>query len=257
MAVKTDGSKTYYSPTDLFQLQKSVGASDYEALVLAAIARPESGGNVRAVNPSSGACGLWQHLPCVGLDPVTNATAALQKYRARGTQPWAASQSKWGPDVAAITQAHGGGGSGGGFHLPSLPSWAKRVLLAGLPGAGPLALSPIPVPGLSGNPLASLFGGGIPNPLDPITKQFDALKSIAETFSQVAGILLEPKRLLKIIIGGVLLLWGISKVSGQLGGPDPANRARFVTRGAVRGAVTGGGEGAAKGAVRGTIKRVQ
>ena len=52
----------------------------------------ESGGDPRAVNPSSGACGLTQLYPCYGgaawLDPITNLRMALQKYRASGFAPW-------------------------------------------------------------------------------------------------------------------------------------------------------------------------
>lgn len=56
----------------------SYGWSCAEALNV--IAR-ESGGNPYAVNSSSGACGLFQMLPCVGYgDPATNIAAAWAKY---------------------------------------------------------------------------------------------------------------------------------------------------------------------------------
>lgn len=56
----------------------SYGWSCAEALNVIA---HESGGNPWAVNPSSGACGLFQMLPCVGLgDPWANAAAAWLKY---------------------------------------------------------------------------------------------------------------------------------------------------------------------------------
>lgn len=52
----------------------------------------ESGGCPGAINPSSGACGLWQLYPCYGgsawLDPATNARLAYQKYAASGLSPW-------------------------------------------------------------------------------------------------------------------------------------------------------------------------
>ncbi len=50
----------------------------------------ESGGDPSAVNASSGACGLTQLYPCPpgGLDPITNLTLALAKYRASGFAPW-------------------------------------------------------------------------------------------------------------------------------------------------------------------------
>lgn len=55
-------------------------------------AHRESGNNPRAINASSGACGLWQLYPCVGgsawLDPATNAHYAFLKYQASGFAPW-------------------------------------------------------------------------------------------------------------------------------------------------------------------------
>jgi len=49
----------------------------------------ESHGDIYAVNPSSGACGLWQHLPCAGYGSASASTAlAWEKYSARGWQPW-------------------------------------------------------------------------------------------------------------------------------------------------------------------------
>lgn len=49
----------------------------------------ESGGNAYAVNPTSGACGLWQHLPCEAQgDPIASTALAWAKYQARGWAPW-------------------------------------------------------------------------------------------------------------------------------------------------------------------------
>lgn len=49
----------------------------------------ESRGDPWALNPSSGACGLFQHLPCEGQgDPETSVARAWAKYEARGWQPW-------------------------------------------------------------------------------------------------------------------------------------------------------------------------
>lgn len=52
----------------------------------------ESGNNPRAINSSSGACGLFQLYPCYGgsawLDPATNARMAYSKYQASGFSPW-------------------------------------------------------------------------------------------------------------------------------------------------------------------------
>ena len=58
---------------------------------MVAIAFRESRFNPAAINPSSGACGLWQMYPCPGshaLDPATNASMAFSKYQAAGLSPW-------------------------------------------------------------------------------------------------------------------------------------------------------------------------
>ena len=58
---------------------------------MVAIAWRESRFNPRAVNPSSGACGLWQLYPCPGseaLGPMVNAELAYAKFRAAGLAPW-------------------------------------------------------------------------------------------------------------------------------------------------------------------------
>lgn len=69
------------------------GAGFPESVVptMVAIAARESGYNPNAVNPTSGACGLWQLYPCPGshaFNPATNAALAYQKYAAAGLSPW-------------------------------------------------------------------------------------------------------------------------------------------------------------------------
>jgi hypothetical protein len=69
------------------------GAGFPESVIttMVAIAWRESGFNPGAVNPSSGACGLWQMFPCPGpeaLNPATNAAMAYAKYAASGLSPW-------------------------------------------------------------------------------------------------------------------------------------------------------------------------
>jgi hypothetical protein len=77
--------------------------------ILERIKRCESGGNYRAVNPSSGAAGAyqfmfttWHALPeSRGYRTAANAPAWIQDAAARrvygmyGTRPWAASRSCW------------------------------------------------------------------------------------------------------------------------------------------------------------------
>lgn len=50
----------------------------------------ESDGDPWVMNAAgSGACGLWQHLPCEGLgDPELSTAIAWDKYSRRGWQPW-------------------------------------------------------------------------------------------------------------------------------------------------------------------------
>lgn len=73
------------------------------AYLVAEIARCESGGNPAAVNPSSGALGLGQHLPrywadraaaaghpgASGLDAIANADTTAWLLATSGTSPWA------------------------------------------------------------------------------------------------------------------------------------------------------------------------
>jgi hypothetical protein len=48
----------------------------------------ESGGNMWATNPSSGACGLFQLLPCPGYDLQTQLAGAWAKYVDGGYSFW-------------------------------------------------------------------------------------------------------------------------------------------------------------------------
>ena len=49
----------------------------------------ESDGNEWVVNPSSGACGVMQHLPCQHLgDGYASIALGWEKYATRGWQPW-------------------------------------------------------------------------------------------------------------------------------------------------------------------------
>jgi len=83
-------------PLSAAQVAGYVRAAGFpEGLVstMVAIAARESGFDPRAVNPSSGACGLFQLYPCPGpaaLGPAVNAQLAFAKYRAAGDSlsPW-------------------------------------------------------------------------------------------------------------------------------------------------------------------------
>ena len=105
--------KGEYDVTKAYDLIKSVGGTDEEAQVLAAIAQPESGGNPRSHNTKGldNSYGLWQinmlgnlgpeRLRHFGLrsyddlfDPKTNARVALQMAReAHGYKDWSTYRS--------------------------------------------------------------------------------------------------------------------------------------------------------------------
>lgn len=70
---------------------RGAGFPDYTIPTMVFYAGRESGFDPRAVNSSSGACGLWQLYPCPGpqaLDPAVNAHYAYLKWRASGFAPW-------------------------------------------------------------------------------------------------------------------------------------------------------------------------
>ena len=90
-------SASGYSPGVLSAAQvaadlRLVGFPEYSISQMVAIIYRESRFNPRAVNASSGACGLTQLFPCSGgaswLDPITNLRVALQKFKASGFAPW-------------------------------------------------------------------------------------------------------------------------------------------------------------------------
>lgn len=80
------------SDAQLASLLRQVGFPESAISTMIYYAHRESGGNPRAINPSSGACGLYQLYPCYGgsawLDPLRNTQLAFQKYQASGFSPW-------------------------------------------------------------------------------------------------------------------------------------------------------------------------
>jgi hypothetical protein len=90
-------AQAVYSFAGLEGLWDGAGGPAGEASAAATIAECESGGRADAVNPSSGAAGLWQILGAPEgwsgsdnwLDPRVNARAAVAKFRAAGGwAPW-------------------------------------------------------------------------------------------------------------------------------------------------------------------------
>lgn len=97
----------------LEQLWIQAGGPSAVAGLMASIAMAESSGNSAAVNPSSGATGLWQILPLPGrpggmTDPLANAKEAVSLYNTQGLGAWDASRPVW-----SVKQPCGGGGATG------------------------------------------------------------------------------------------------------------------------------------------------
>ena len=87
------GSGGSLSASQVASLARGAGFPEHLISTMVSIAWRESRYNPGAINPSSGACGLWQMYPCPGshaLDPATNAQMAYSKYVGAGhsLSPW-------------------------------------------------------------------------------------------------------------------------------------------------------------------------
>jgi hypothetical protein len=82
------------SEAEVASYASGVGFPESIVPTMVSIAARESGLCAGAINPISGACGLWHIYPCPGsdaLDPARNAALAYMKYEASGLSPWASS----------------------------------------------------------------------------------------------------------------------------------------------------------------------
>jgi hypothetical protein len=87
----TSSSGAALSEAEVAAYARGAGFPESIISTMVAIAWRESSFIPSAINPSSGACGLWQMYPCPGpeaLDPATNAAMAYAKYEERGLEPW-------------------------------------------------------------------------------------------------------------------------------------------------------------------------
>lgn len=114
-----------YSTTQIQTVAAMSGWPLRELTTAVAVARAESGGRTDAVNPSSGATGLWQIMPLPGRpsqgalkNPYTNGRAAYKIWKAAG--------GRWDRDWEAYTN--------GSY---------KRFLPSGSVGSGPADTTPI------------------------------------------------------------------------------------------------------------------
>ncbi len=70
----------------------------------------------------------------------------------------------------------------------------------------------------------------VPDPLKGLEAVAAALKDIAGAVQATTDFLIHPKRLLKLILGSIVLLWGISQLSKNMGGPRPLRGATRAAR---------------------------
>jgi len=178
----------YFDMKGRIELLKKVGATDEEAMRLAAIAKYESGGGSKAHNPDAStgdnSYGLWQ-VNMIGnlgtarrkqfnlssnedlFDPVTNAQAALAILRSQGWGAWTANTQVTEEDLKASRKAFEsiqGGNESGGY-----TSKQKRVDISSTaPPSRGVLVSMIPTPTSSGSPgSVNLDGGSNDDFVDP------------------------------------------------------------------------------------------
>ena len=178
----------YFDMKGRIELLKKVGATDEEAMRLAAIAKYESGGASKSHNPDAStgdnSYGLWQvnMLGNLGtqrrrqfnlskdedlFDPVTNAQAALAILRSQGWGAWTANTQVTEEDLKASRKAFEsiqGGNESGGY-----TSKQKRVNISSTaPPSRGVLVSMIPTPTSSGSPgSVNLDGGSNDDFVDP------------------------------------------------------------------------------------------
>jgi len=190
---------------------------------------------------SAGARGPFQFLPSTGAEYGLNSTTINQ------FGPSADAAAHYLSDLYKQSGKNWDkalrGYSGGGYGLSEVQKKAHSNAHIQVPSTGTI---------------------DVPNPVQAAKDIVEATQNVAsaiqgigDTFSAIGDFLIHPKRLLKLIFSGIILFYGISKLSGSIGGPHPAGRTRYAARGAARGAATGGAAGAARGAVKGGVKRVQ
>ncbi len=120
---------THYSIKQLEDLWVHAGGDPKKKRLMAAIAMAESRGDPGAVNPKSGATGLWQIHPGGARyrDPLANARAAVGKLHRQGLGAWEAYTN------GSYRKFLGGGGGGVMHALGTAASYAEAVAI----GAGP------------------------------------------------------------------------------------------------------------------------
>lgn len=209
------GGKRHYTVPEMAQLWVDNGGDKKYAIPMALVGFAESGGDAWVVN-RIGATGLWQHYPGGEhlKDPNANAALAVEKFKSRGFQPWVSSQGTWGkwfdPDNLKFSLA--------GVEFVKSHGGKKGPIDRGLSFGGPGA---------------DAVSGAVDAAKKAVNPLVGPLGDIANFFSGLGDLILHPRRLLKLILGSVVLLWGINQLSKAMIGKDPIGGAR---RGATKAA---------------------
>lgn len=184
-----------------------------------AVTKGESGWNPRALNPSSGAEGLWQILPSAHpdishacrIDPVCSTKEMAGLYSARGWQPWT-----FHPDASEVDAQRGAA--------------AQGIELAKSQGAQAGGGGGISLPGLP----------GLPNPLDGLDAIAKVLESVARFFEGLGELLLTPEgwlQIAKLLGGAILIMAGTNRLAQQTLGVNPMGAVTRAATGAIGGPV--------------------
>lgn len=206
---RTDSAR--YSPLDrkLLWIRNGGPAKYANAMAIVSVFENRSG-DPTVVN-SIGATGLWQIYNGPNTDterlknPDANARAAVKKFRdakragGTGFEPWVSSKGGWGPLVDEKT---------------------GKVNEDAARSAG-IEFGKSFLEGIASGPLGDAINTAI-KPLEP-------LAAVGELALGLTELLLTPegwRRLLKVIIGGVVLLWALNQLSKSMFDVNPARGAR-------------------------------
>jgi hypothetical protein len=162
-----------FNTQEMSDLWRSKGGGASIADTMGVIGLVESGGKPWAVNPKSGATGLWQILgqlvPGNLFNPGVNALNAIAKYKADGLHPWDASRSMWepllgkkvGPDPLSLISKLPGVGDlpdwlkgTGKYVIDKVGDWIKDNVAKLIPGGGGGTKGPKGVGTFNGIPMA-------------------------------------------------------------------------------------------------------
>jgi len=228
MATGTIPLKQHYTHDELKAIWIAGGGNPDLADLMAYVAEAESGGRANVRN-SIGATGLWQiyngpNTDPALKDPILNAKAAVKKLETQGLDAWVSSKNTWArkvnPDDVAKTAGKGGPLGG----------------LAALGNVGDAV---------------DAVGKAVTSPIDAVKGAVEPLRDIGQFFVGLAELILTPegwRRILKVILGGTILLFGLSQLTKAMNGPRPIRAAARAGTRATAAVATRGGSEVAKAA---------